>query len=100
MINESAEGRFCHSCNGPVEFEGRLGFRESCHHCEADLHCCLNCELYDPGAHNSCREPVTEYVPDKEKRNFCGWFKFVGGERGEEEEKAAALSKLDALFKI
>ncbi|MBM66251.1 MAG: hypothetical protein CMH55_08470 [Myxococcales bacterium] len=95
----TAEGRFCHSCRGPVDFDGRLGFRESCQHCEADLHCCLNCELYDPGAHNSCREPVTEYVPDKEKRNFCGWFSFVGGERNEEDEKAAALSKLDALFK-
>ncbi|HBU47948.1 MAG TPA: hypothetical protein DEB46_06520 [Myxococcales bacterium] len=90
----------CHSCKGSIEFEGRLSFRESCHHCEADLHCCLNCELFDAGAHNSCREPVTEYVPDKEKRNFCGWFKFEGGARAEASQKADALSKLDAFFKI
>ena len=90
---------FCHACNGELELEGRVGFRESCHHCEADVHCCLNCEHYDTGAHNNCREPTSEYIPDRQARNFCGHFKMLSGEREGDDAKDAALSALEALFK-
>ena len=90
---------FCHACHGELELEGRVGFRESCHHCEADVHCCVNCEHYDVGSHNNCREPTSEYIPDRQARNFCGHFSMLKGEREGDEAKDAALSALDALFK-
>ena len=90
---------FCHACNGELELEGRVGFRESCHHCEADVHCCLNCEHYDISTHNKCREPTSEYIPDRQARNFCGHFKMLSGEREGDDAKDAALSALEALFK-
>jgi hypothetical protein len=98
MIKEDPK-YFCHACQGELELEGRVGFREACHHCEADVHSCLNCEFYDVGAHNNCREPTSEYIPDRAARNFCGHFGMLSGERAGDEEKESALSALDALFK-
>lgn len=90
---------YCHKCNNEHVFEVKLGFRETCQHCAADLHCCKNCQLYDPGSHNSCRESTSDYVPDKEKANFCGYFNFIEGAREENKEVAKAKAALDALFK-
>lgn len=90
---------YCYKCNNELVFEVKMGFRETCHHCAADLHVCKNCQLYDPGSHNSCRESQSDYVPDKEKANFCGYFKMVEGAREENKEVAKAKSALEALFK-
>jgi len=48
--------------------------------------------------HNQCRESVTVWEPDKEKANFCTYFIDRDG-AVEKEDKASALSALDALFK-
>ena len=45
-----------------------------CPVCSTDLHSCLNCKFYDENSHHECREPISEYVKDKEKRNFCDYF--------------------------
>ena len=90
---------FCWHCNNELVFEVKMGHRDNCPHCASDLHCCKNCQLYDPGAHNSCREPTSDYVPDKEKFNFCGWFKFIVGPREGAGKVDEAKAKLDALFK-
>ncbi len=90
---------FCWKCNNELVFDVKMGFRDSCPHCMADLHCCKNCQLYDPGAHNSCRETTTDYTPDKEKANFCGFFKFIEGGREGNDQVAKAKLALEALFK-
>lgn len=36
---------------------------------------CKFCEFHDPKAAKQCREPVAEEVKDKERANFCGYFK-------------------------
>jgi hypothetical protein len=64
----------CHHCGNQVEIEGILARTEVCPNCDEDLHCCLNCENYDPSAHNRCREPQSEWVSDREKANFCDYF--------------------------
>ena len=89
----------CWKCHNELVFEVKMGFRDNCPHCAADLHVCRNCHLYDPGAHNSCRETTADYVPDKEKFNFCGHFKFIDGLRGGNEEVDKAKAALEALFK-
>lgn len=90
---------FCHKCSNQLVFEVKMGHRDTCPHCAADLHCCLNCQLYDPGAHNSCSEIMSDYVPDTEKFNFCGYFKFIEGEREGGGKIDDAKAALDALFK-
>lgn len=68
----------CHSC-GEV-WEGSPGSQpgrnETCPKCGSDLHCCLNCRLYDSSAANQCLSRTTEAVRDKDKRNFCDEFEF------------------------
>jgi len=69
----------CHACG--EEWGGSPGSQpgreETCSKCGADLHCCLNCKLYDPSASRQCTSRTTEYVKDKEKRNFCEEFEFA-----------------------
>jgi hypothetical protein len=91
----------CYSCGKEVKIQGMVGRQEICPHCRSDLHCCLNCTLYDEYAQNMCREPAAEWVSDRGKNNFCDFFAFkestgAGRARREREE---ALSKLEALFK-
>ena len=93
--------KVCCVCGKPVEGQGKIGRQEICPHCRSDLHCCLNCRLYDEYAQNKCREPSAEWVGDREKNNFCEFFTFqesgAAGSRVQDREEARL--KLDALFK-
>jgi hypothetical protein len=42
---------------------------------------------------------MTEYVPDREKANFCASFEIRSGPLGATEDVVTAKSKLEALFK-
>lgn len=90
----------CHACGKQNDTGERVGRRNVCEACGADLHVCLNCLHYDPTAYNQCREPQAERVLEKAQANFCDYFE--PGNRppqkaGGEAEKTKA--KLDALFK-
>jgi len=77
-----------------------VGFRQVCDACGADLHSCRNCQHHDPGAHNECREPSSEWVGDRERANHCEYF--APSDRGGGQaarEAAAARSQLESLFK-
>ncbi|MBI5166313.1 MAG: hypothetical protein HY998_01045 [candidate division NC10 bacterium] len=78
-----------------------MGREETCPFCGYDLHCCLNCRFYDENAHNKCREPAAEWVPDKEKRNFCEYFEFRESVKKpvQIEDKERVRAKFEALFK-
>ena len=90
----------CFVCNVGVELasDARVGFRDCCDHCGADLHICRNCRFYDPAAYNECRESSAERVADAESSNRCDWFEAsdLGGADG---KRTSALADLDALFK-
>ncbi len=45
-----------------------------CPACGKATHCCRNCEYYQLGIANSCREPIADYVSNKEQANFCDYF--------------------------
>ncbi len=94
----------CRACGQPWEGTpgSQPGRNETCAKCGADLHCCLNCRLYDPSVHHECRSSTTEYVKDKEKRNFCGEFEFnpIGaGGGGGKSSKDDMNQKWNDLFK-
>ncbi|OGQ90913.1 MAG: hypothetical protein A2289_26885 [Deltaproteobacteria bacterium RIFOXYA12_FULL_58_15] len=89
----------CWSCRQETEMEDKVMRDNECPHCRLDMRSCKNCQYYDPGAHNDCRETIAEYVPEKERANFCGMWTAFQGERDPGEDINAAKAKLEALFK-
>ena len=91
----------CSFCNAPAP-EGKIHFRDTCPRCGRDLHVCMNCEFYDRNASRECREPaIQETVGDKERANFCEYFRSSEDRSGGAALSAAeeARKKLEALFK-
>lgn len=68
--------RKCHKCKTEISLE-KISFREECSMCGFDLHVCLNCSFYDTGKANSCREDQADYVKEKDKANYCEYFRFA-----------------------
>jgi len=98
-MNARIPERRCFRCGQTLTIEGRVGRKELCPQCGADLHVCKNCRFYEPGAYNDCRETQAERVLDKEKANFCEFFSFGTGAVGERETKPDARAKWEALFR-
>lgn len=75
------------------------GRADVCRGCRRDTRVCRNCEHYDEKYNNACRENQADRVVDKEKSNFCDYFKpasrVAGGGKSVDAIKAAA----EALFK-
>ncbi|MBI3757261.1 MAG: hypothetical protein HY267_04720 [Deltaproteobacteria bacterium] len=90
----------CHHCQQEITVKDRIGRREACASCGADLRCCLNCLLYDPHYANACREPNADPVLDKEAGNFCEHFAFVEIRQPQKPATASsARAQLEALFR-
>jgi hypothetical protein len=73
---------------------------EECRKCGAELHVCKLCEWYSISVAKHCRETIAEEVKDKERANFCDYFKprenafsTAAGDAG-----AKAKSELESLF--
>ncbi len=77
--------------------------RDTCAGCGVDLRACVQCAFYSPGRYNDCREPRADRVVDKERSNFCEWFRPAEGRppgKGDEGDvKAQVRAQLEALFK-
>ena len=91
----------CHFCGTSLDPKMRVVRDAACPKCGRDLHACVQCRHYDRHAHNQCREPNAEWVTDRERRNFCDYFKLhpagrPGATRGRDD---SARKKLDDLFK-
>lgn len=52
------------------------GRSETCETCGKDLRACKNCFFFAPGAHWDCHETIPEQVTDKERGNFCDYFRY------------------------
>jgi hypothetical protein len=92
----------CFACGAAIELRGgeRIGQRDACPRCAADLHVCRNCAHHDPGAYNECREPGAERVADRERANRCDWFApSVAACSAGVAPKQGPRSALDALFR-
>ena len=73
---------------------------EECNYCKADLHACIACKHYDPSVSDGCREDRADFILDKDKANFCDYFK-VNTKAYKKQDNAEAIearAKLAELF--
>jgi len=77
-----------------------VGRNNACNSCHAELHVCKMCEFYDPHVSDSCREPIADSVSNKERANFCGYFKPkpCAYQPADSHAQSAALTQLNTLF--
>ena len=90
----------CHKCGHELKTDSDYGRQDTCGGCGVPTRCCLNCKHYDTARYNECTEPVADRVVDKEKGNFCDYFKpsdQKGGAGMSAAEKARKAA--EALFK-
>ena len=92
----------CSHCQKPVE--GKVGFRDKCLHCHADLHICLNCRFYDPQAYNKCKESSADRVKAKDRNNYCEYFELFLSDAKKQntdpvKQREDMLKSAHALFK-
>lgn len=77
-----------------------LGRLDECPECYAELHVCRMCRHYDPAVARACTEDDALDVRDKDRANFCDYFR-PSPDAGDSEEWQAeqqAREKLKALF--
>ncbi len=90
----------CFSCHKELQFsDNKIGFREECLHCRADVHACKNCQFYDPKAYNECRESSADVVREKDRANYCEYFVARSGGENPVDKAAALRAAAEALFK-
>lgn len=90
----------CHACNKEIAGSLKVGRKDACPSCGADLRCCLNCLFHDPAVSKQCRETAADLVKEKRKANFCDYFVFKEDRVASPEiEGAKARQALDDLFK-
>ncbi len=95
---EYANGGSCWNCGkqlGPLDF----GRSDRCPQCGRDTRVCKGCEMYERGSQNDCREPQADPVGDKERSNFCDYFKPKSGIGGGAASRDSLKAAAEALFK-
>ncbi|MBL6989982.1 MAG: hypothetical protein ISR65_09400 [Bacteriovoracaceae bacterium] len=89
----------CYACGKDLVFE--IGYKvsrqEECEFCKIGLHCCKMCEFYDTSVYNECREPLAERILDKERVQFCDYFKIA--KKKDTVGHDVLVDKANSLFK-
>jgi hypothetical protein len=65
----------CFKCGDELPPREKIFRATLCDNCGADLRVCKNCTYYLPGVHWDCRETIPEAVREKERSNFCEYFR-------------------------
>ena len=74
----------CFSCGAAFDPDLEIFRTTTCPSCGKDAHVCLNCRFYDKSVHMQCRESIAEPVAQKDRSNFCEYFKVRQTGRGPE----------------
>jgi len=88
----------CYYCGTLIE--GKVYRTSVCPQCGKDLKTCVNCDFYSPGSHWDCRETIPEAVREKERANFCDFFRMSNSTRGDSGKKDGGDHRkaFDSLF--
>ena len=90
----------CYKCSEELHFDVKIGRRDMCPNCYAYLHCCRNCQQWDPTVHNQCLEDRAEFIRDRDEGNFCLYFSFKAQNTEGTSEADQAKAKLEKMFGI
>ena len=71
MSNLNGSCWYCGEQLGALDF----GRGDTCKKCGRDTRVCKACVFYDRNANNECRENQADRVVDKERSNFCDYFR-------------------------
>ena len=92
----------CWKCGAILDLdpEEPVGRSTTCDLCGADVRACLGCAFHDVKRDNECREPIAERVLERDRANFCGFFRLDVDGRGGVIDPAVdeAKRRLEALF--
>jgi len=93
----------CHSCGAVWEEQHDPGRNEACLRCGADMHCCLNCLMYDRMKANQCSSRTADPPSDKAATNSCDEFQMADRKGAAAappvDRKKALEEKWEGLFK-
>jgi hypothetical protein len=91
----------CHKCGKTLSdtYKILVSRSDTCPDCMADIRACKMCQFYDAKSYNECREPVADRIQDKEKANFCDYFKIGSSYNDPEKERQELKARAEALFK-
>lgn len=96
-----AQNIACYRCGESlIALSLPLSRQDQCPACSADLHVCKMCVHFDRHVPRQCREDGAEDVTEKERTNFCDWFKpsETAFDPARKAEADAAQDALAALF--
>ena len=88
----------CYKCQRPYMEPDGPGFQDVCEGCSSYLHCCQNCDFFDPNKHNNCTETQAEYVSDSNGMNHCEYLRFKsdgGGKNHGDDDGGRRFRKAD-----
>jgi len=90
----------CYACQTQLALNPQQNIprQETCSKCLRDLHVCKMCIHYDVKSYNECRESSADRIVDKEKFNYCDFFKLTDLNQINN-SKDDILAKANALFK-
>ena len=91
----------CWNCGDSLKTEPLpLSRRAVCAACNVELHVCRLCQFYDSRVSDQCTEDRAEQVREKDRANFCDYFKPKPGAyvKREDTKSVAAKAALDGLF--
>jgi len=72
----SIKNLVCWKCDVSLkDYTLPIGTHDLCPQCRDDLHVCHMCRSYDTRFSSKCRKEEADYVANKERANYCHYFK-------------------------
>ncbi len=66
----------CYRCGASLaELTPPIARQDECPACSVSLHVCRMCVFFDPAVPKQCTEDDAEEVFEKQRANFCEWYK-------------------------
>lgn len=98
MNHSNAKSGTCWNC-GKTLTALDYGRQDTCRGCGRDTKVCRNCEHHEPTAHNECHENQADRVVEKERSNFCDYFRPAAQAGGSSNSRDSMKAAAEALFK-
>lgn len=96
----SGKNIVCWKCGGKLpDYCFPVRHHDLCPTCREDLHACRMCRSFDPNVSGKCNKDEADYVSNKERANYCHYFKpRSNAHKPIADKSAAAKNELANLF--